>query len=117
MISDDTIICPECYHPTQKDLTETDATFVQEIATSDPEALKEAIDRARQAVAAKAAAEGHSSEDLLDRSAPQDPPKSATNVAGVRFEVGKSKQKLRSKQATLSGKWKKYHNTSRNRYE
>ena len=90
---------------------------MQDVAKEAPQQFQEAINRAKEGAAAQAAAAIPAVDPVtgLPTPPPAGPPKAptATHVAGVRIEVGKSKQKLRSAQAKLSAKWKKYHNTAR----
>ncbi len=121
IISHDAIVCPTCSRPTQRDLTEEDATYVQGVAQENPQRFQEAIDRAKEGAAAQAATAVPAVDP--DTGLPPPPPAgstsapTATHVAGVRIEVAKAKKKLQSLQAKLSGKWTKYHNTSVNRYQ
>ena len=112
----DTVLCPECFHPTQADLTPEEAAFVRQVATADPDALYGAIEKAKAAAAAAADDDGSDTEVDSESPDPQGPKMAATHVAGVRFDISRSNEKQRSRHAGLSGLWFKYYERSKKIY-
>jgi hypothetical protein len=111
-ISKETILCPQCFHPSQGDLSPDDAAFVREVASIVPAAVYQAVEKAK---AAAAAAAGPGS-DSDNPDGPAAPKTAATHVAGVRLHVGKATNKVRSTHANLARLWFKYYNRARDVY-
>ncbi len=114
----DTILCHECQTPTQGDLSPEDAEVVQRAAKALPEEMGQAIEKARRGAVEAAASSKAEAVGGLSAPPPAPPQGSstATHVAGVRVEVGRSTKAVRSEQGALSGHWDKYHRRARNFY-